>query len=63
MDPDPAVLVIDLQDANKTLILLNVFSADYLLFEGTFTSIFKYKIQKEVTKQQSRNLGFSYYFC
>jgi hypothetical protein len=42
-DPDPANFVIDLQYANKKLFLL--------LFEGTFTSSFKDKSQKEVAKQ------------
>jgi hypothetical protein len=37
MDPDPATFVIDLQDANKKLILINKFFC-LLLFEGTFTS-------------------------
>jgi hypothetical protein len=36
-DPDPAVFVIDLQDANKKLILFKEFFC-LLLFEGTFTS-------------------------
>ncbi len=36
------------------------FSAWYF-FEGTFTSFFKDKNQKE--SQNSRNQGFSYYFC
>jgi hypothetical protein len=45
MDPDPAIFVINLQDANKKL-----FSACFL-FEGTFTSFCKIKSQKEVTKQ------------
>jgi hypothetical protein len=40
-DPDPAIL----QDANKNL------NFCFLLFEGTFTSLFKGKRQKEVTKQ------------
>jgi hypothetical protein len=31
MDPDPAIFVIDLQDANKKLILLMIFSAYYFL--------------------------------
>jgi hypothetical protein len=48
-DLDPAIFVIDLQDANKKLILKKLFCL--LLFEGTFTSIFKDKSQKEVTKQ------------
>jgi hypothetical protein len=37
-DPDPAIFVIDLQDANKK----NLFSC-LLLFEGTLTSFFKDK--------------------
>jgi len=35
-DPDPAIFVIDLQDAIKKIILKISFSAYYLLFEGTF---------------------------
>jgi hypothetical protein len=35
-DADPAIFVIDLQDADKKLILNKFFSS--LLFEGTFTS-------------------------
>jgi hypothetical protein len=35
-DPDPAILIIDLQDANKKQILLKTFFC-LLLFEGTFT--------------------------
>jgi hypothetical protein len=48
MDPDPAIFVIELQDASKKQILKK-FSAYY--FEGTFTSFFKDKNLKEVTKQ------------
>jgi len=60
MDPDsdPAIFVISLQDANKKLIFIYFFSL--LLFEGTFTSFFKIKSQKE--SQNSRNQGCSYYF-
>jgi hypothetical protein len=36
VDPDPAIFVIDLQDANKNNFCL-------FLFEGTFTSFFKDK--------------------
>jgi hypothetical protein len=43
---DPAIFVIDLQDANKNQLFLYL-----LLFEGTFASFFKDKSQKEVTKQ------------
>jgi hypothetical protein len=41
VDPDSAIFVIDLQDANKKLILKKFFCS--LLFEGTFTSFFKDK--------------------
>jgi hypothetical protein len=47
MDPDPAIFVIDLQDASKKL-KHNFFCL--LLFEGTFTSFFKDKKAKRVTK-------------
>jgi hypothetical protein len=51
MDPDPAVIVIDLQDANKKLILLKQFFC-LLLFEGIHLHHFsKIKSPKEVTKQ------------
>jgi hypothetical protein len=39
-DPDPAIFVIDLQDANKKIIFLKKFFC-FLLFEGIFTSFFK----------------------
>jgi hypothetical protein len=37
LDPNPAIFVIDLHDANKKLIFYKSFSAYYVLFEGTFT--------------------------
>ncbi len=37
MDPDSAIFVIDLQDANKTQILFKK-NFRFLLFAGTFTS-------------------------
>jgi hypothetical protein len=43
-DPDPAIFVIDLQEANKKLILTMFFYL--LLLEGTFTSFFKDKKSK-----------------
>jgi hypothetical protein len=46
-DPDPAIFVIDLQDARKKLIFL-LFCL--LLFEDTFTLFFKDKNSKRVTK-------------
>ncbi len=48
-DPDPAIFLIDLQDANKKQIFLfQSFFAYY--FKGAFTSFSKIKSQKEVTK-------------
>jgi hypothetical protein len=49
MDPDPAIFVIDLQDANKKIILKKI-SAHYF-FEGTITSFFKFKKSKSSQKQ------------
>ncbi len=48
MDPDPAIFVIDFQDANKKLILFLSFSAYYFLKGHHFSKI---KSLKEVTKQ------------
>jgi hypothetical protein len=48
---DPAIFVIDLQDANKNNFFCTIFFS-LLLFEGTFTSFSKIKSQKEVTKQE-----------
>jgi NhaP-type Na+/H+ or K+/H+ antiporter len=46
MAPDPAIFVIDLQDAdNKELFFQQVF-LPITLFEGTFTSFFKDKKSK-----------------
>jgi hypothetical protein len=45
MDPDPAIFVIDLQDAGKiifyTIVSAYLLLLCLLLFEGTFTSFFK----------------------
>jgi hypothetical protein len=49
MEPDPAIVVIDLQDASKKLIFQHNFFC-LLLFEGTFTSFSKDKKSKRVTK-------------
>jgi hypothetical protein len=60
MDPDPAIFVIDLQDASKKLMFQKNFSAYYLHLHH-FSKI---KSQKE--SQNIRNQGFSgfsYYFC
>ncbi len=56
---DPAIVVIDLQDVNKKLILKS-FSAYYFL-EVHLHHFSKIKVQKK--SQNSRNQGFSYYFC
>jgi hypothetical protein len=48
MDPDPAVFIINLEDANKKLFAKRIFSR--LLFEGTFTSFFKDKKSKRSHK-------------
>ncbi len=56
MDLDPAIFVTDLQDAIKKLI----FSANYFL-KLHLHNFSKIKSQKE--SQNSRNQGFSYYFC
>ncbi len=48
-NPDPAIFIIDLQDANKNKFKKKLFCL--LLFEGQFISFSKIKSQKEVTKQ------------
>jgi hypothetical protein len=54
MDPDPdsepdlGIFVIDLQDANRTNLKKTFFCL--LLSEGSFTSFFKGKSTKEITK-------------
>jgi hypothetical protein len=60
MDPDPAIFVIDLQDASKKLIFNTIFSAYYFL-KVHLQHFSKIKNQKE--SQNRRNQGFSYYFC
>jgi hypothetical protein len=49
-DPDPALFVIDFQDANKKLIFLKSFSAYYIL-KVHLHHFLMIKSQKEVTKQ------------
>jgi hypothetical protein len=58
MDPDPAFLVINLQDANKKNLKKKFFCL--LLFEGTFTSLFKDKKSKRSHKTEST---FFFPFC
>jgi hypothetical protein len=49
MDPDPAIFVIDLQDVSKKQIFEHNFFG-LLILEATFTSFFKDKKSKRVTK-------------
>jgi hypothetical protein len=49
LDPDPAIFVINLQDANEKLIFVKKFFC-LLLFEGTCTSFFKDKKSKRSHK-------------
>jgi hypothetical protein len=49
-DPDPAIFLIDLQDANKKLFFSQSFSA-YYFFKVHLHNFSKIKSQKEVTKQ------------
>jgi hypothetical protein len=59
-DPDPAISVIDLQDASKYSFFPTIFSAYYFL-KVHLHHFSKIKSQKE--SQNSRNQGFSHYFC
>jgi hypothetical protein len=47
-DPDPAIFIIDLQDTHKKIIKQKNFLL--ISFEDTFTSFFKDKKSKRVTK-------------
>ncbi len=63
MDQDPAVFVMDPQDANKKLLITNLkksFSAYYFL--KVHLHHFS-KINVKKTSQNTRNQGFSYYLC
>jgi hypothetical protein len=50
VDPDPSIFIIDLQDANKKMILKKSFSLYYFL-KALLHQFSKVKSQKEVTKQ------------
>ncbi len=60
LDPDPAIFVIDLQNASKKQIFHTIFSAYY--FSKVHLLHFS-KINSQKESQNSRNQGFSYYFC
>jgi hypothetical protein len=49
-DPDPAIFIIDLQDANKKLIFKKIFPA-YNFLKVLSHQFSKIKSRKEVTKQ------------
>jgi len=49
MDPDPAIFVIDLQDASKKIILNKIFSAHYFL-KIHLHNFSKIKNSKKITK-------------
>jgi hypothetical protein len=57
---DPAIFVIDLQDASKKQIVNTIFSAYYYL-KVHLHHFSKIKSKKE--SQNKRNKGFSYDFC
>jgi hypothetical protein len=57
-EPDPAIFITDLQDANKKLIKKQKFF-HLLLSEGTFTLFFKDK----KPQGSQKTVGLSYYFC
>ncbi len=59
LDLDPAIFIIDLQDASPKLIFYHNFFC-LLLFEGT--SLFS-KIKSQKESQNSSIQDFSYYFC
>ena len=62
-DPDPAIFIIYLQEANKKQVLKEKFSC-ILLFEGTFTSYFKYNESKRSHKTvEIKVLLTNYYIC
>jgi hypothetical protein len=50
MDPDPAIFVIDLQDANKKLIILKTSYSAYYFLKVHLHHFSKIISQKEVTK-------------
>ncbi len=59
MDPDSAIFVTDLQDANKKLFLKKVFCIYFLKIHLHHFS----KIKSQNNSQSSRYQGFSYSFC
>jgi hypothetical protein len=62
MDPDPAIFVIDLQDASKKLWVFLTQFFPLVTFRSYINIIFS-KIKSQKESQNSRIQGFSYYFC
>jgi hypothetical protein len=56
-DPDPAIFVIDIQDANKKQIFKKSFSTFYFL-KVHLHHFSKIKSHEEITKQHGRNQDF-----
>ncbi len=61
-DPDPAIFVIDLQDANKKLTCYTKFFY-LLLLEGTFSFIFKDKKSKRSHKAVGIKVFLTSFAC
>jgi hypothetical protein len=61
MDPDPAIFVIDLQDANQNQFFLYEVFLLLTLLKVHLQNFSKIKVKKK--SQSSRNQGFSYFFC
>jgi hypothetical protein len=62
MDPDPAIFIIDLPDAdNKKLVKKKFFCL--LLFEGTFTSFLKDKKSKRSHKTEGIKVFLTILAC
>ncbi len=59
VDPDPAIFVIDLQNANKKLIIKKSFLL-YVLWRYNYINFQREKVKKK--PKNSRNQGLSYYF-
>jgi hypothetical protein len=60
-DPDHAIFIIDLQDANKELIVKKFFCL--LLIEGTFSSFFKDKKSKRSHKTVRIKVFLTIFAC
>jgi hypothetical protein len=57
MDPDPAILVINLQDVSHKIIFITIFSGYYNLHLHDFS-----EIKTQIESKNIWNQGFCYYF-